>query len=383
MELETALGYGNQLSEGALANVGKMAVNGIKQAASTVSSAVNGAAASINTAAAKSDANAAAAKSAADAAKLEKVVSGGEGVSLKGTDKDTKALVAAVNSVIKAIDDKLGSLQAKESKVTLDDILLNRLQEGSDAKKTVADLTKIKDGLSKSLTSGILTAKGLQATVGTLSGVFGDDQNAKGLLDKLNKAYSGAATFQKAAFQQKATGQQAQANQASQVKQPGTQTSQSQNTSTSGQQPQQKATAEQPQSGPADKLKDEPQKNVLEQSQDVIKKCGAALGQITSSIDAIKSKNPGSNFGAPSKDPLYAAVGGDTYLDQVRAVISKVSSDLGNYALSQKPLGESVGVLPDLERLNEDVRAFLVEYDRLVQGVPGLEALGTAACKCV
>lgn len=381
MEIEKALGYSNRLDEGVIGNVGKMIVNGVKQAASNVSTAVNTAQTTVSNAAAKSEAAANSAQDTANAAKADKVIADGSGVSLKADDKATKALVATINAAVKKIDGQIQALQSKagqsnphqqdasqqqpqqgsdqqqpsqpapvkESVFTLDTILLGRVQEAIDAKKAVKDLMKVKDGLTKSLSSGILTAKGIQLTASVLGSAFENDPDAKALIDKLNKSYGSASSTQKAAAAKAANGAQQQPQASVQPAQPAAaQQAPANNTGTqAAQQPSQQ-----------DSKVQEPAKPAVA-SQDVIKKCGAALGQISSSIDAIKAKNPAASLGQPSKDALYSSVGGDTYLDQVKAVINKVSSDLNNFVLMQ----ESSSGLSDLKRLSEQLQGVLQEVE--------------------
>ena len=363
IELEEVL-YDSRLEEGLVSNAGKMIVNGVKQAGAAIAKGVNNVVTSSNDAAAASDAKTADAQAQADQSKLDKVISGKSGVSLAGQDKQTKATVSAVNAIISEIDTKISALngpaqapaegapddQVKEA-LAFVDTLSGRLQEDAqgDSKKEIAALTKFKDGLAKSLQSGVFSGKGLKTITDNLGKLLGDEQKAKALTDPLNQAYSAALDtqykqYQKKVAQQKEQPKEATPSPAAQAPQP-----------SQAQAPQTPTKPEQAPTGQAPEQKTGPEQadGQLKKAHDVIKKCGNALGQISSSIDAIKSSAPAANFGQPSKDGFYSGVAGDTYIDQVKNIVSKVASDLNGYVMMK----ETEEKLNELARLMEQLKA--------------------------
>lgn len=369
IELEEVL-YDSRLEEGLVSNAGKMIVNGVKQAGAAIAKGVNNVVTSSNDAAAASDAKTADAQAQADQSKLDKVISGKSGVSLAGQDKQTKATVSAVNAIISEIDTKISALkngpaqapaegapedQVKEA-LAFVDTLSGRLQEDAqgDSKKEIAALTKFKDGLAKSLQSGVFSGKGLKTITDNLGKLLGDEQKAKALTDPLNQAYSAALDTQYKQYQKKVAQQKEQPKEAtpSPATQPATQQaqpSQAQAPQTPPTKPEQAPTGQ----APEQKTGPEQADGQLKKAQDVIKKCGNALGQISSSIDAIKSSAPAANFGQPSKDGFYSGVAGDTYIDQVKNIVSKVASDLNGYVMMK----ETEEKLNELARLMEQLKA--------------------------
>lgn len=362
IELEEVL-YDSRLEEGLVSNAGKMIVNGVKQAGAAIAKGVNNVVTSSNDAAAASDAKTADAQAQADQSKLDKVISGKSGVSLAGQDKQTKATVSAVNAIISEIDTKISALngpaqapaegapddQVKEA-LAFVATLSGRLQEDAqgDSKKEIAALTKFKDGLAKSLQSGVFSGKGLKTITDNLGKLLGDEQKAKALTDPLNQAYSAALDTQYKQYQKKVAQQKEQPKEA--TPSPAAQPAQP----SQAQAPQTPTKPEQAPTGQAPEQKTGPEQadGQLKKAQDVIKKCGNALGQISSSIDAIKSSAP-ANFGQPSKDGFYSGVAGDTYIDQVKNIVSKVASDLNGYVLMK----ETEEKLNELARLMEQLKA--------------------------
>lgn len=366
IELEEVL-YDSRLEEGLVSNAGKMIVNGVKQAGAAIAKGVNNVVTSSNDAAAASDAKTADAQAQADQSKLDKVISGKSGISLAGQDKQTKATVSAVNAIISEIDTKISALngpaqapaegapddQVKEA-LAFVDTLSGRLQEDDqgDSKKEIAALTKFKDGLAKSLQSGVFSGKGLKTITDNLGKLLGDEQKAKALTDPLNQAYSAALDTQYKQYQKKVAQQKEQPKEAT----PSPATQQAQPSQAQAQAPQTPPTKpEQAPTGQAPEQKTGPEQadGQLKKAQDVIKKCSNALGQISSSIDAIKSSAPAANFGQPSKDGFYSGVAGDTYIDQVKNIVSKVASDLNGYVMMK----ETEEKLNELARLMEQLKA--------------------------
>jgi len=363
MELDDILLYKKEsLDEGVIANAGKMLANGVKQVVSNVATGINNITTASNNAVTASNEKTATTQATQASSQMDKMISEKSGISTASQDKQTKNTIALVNKVIKMIDAKIAELQNPAQQapaqapteqsgvattdvaptttvaesINLEDILTNRLYEAVDNKKALENLKKFKDGLSQSISSGVFTSKGLKTITDNIGKIIGDTPEVKDVVSKLTQSYTSSVETQFKDYQTKKT----QA------------TPQSQPT-----QAQQKASVQ-----PAPATTPEQKKQSAVASQDVIKKCSTALGQVSSSIEAIKTKSPTANFGTPKTDGIYATAQGETYIDQVKNLIATLSKDLSGYVLVQ----ESLNQLSSLQRLSEDLNNTKKELDSLI-----------------
>ena len=357
-ELEEILAFtGESLNEGIISNVGGIIKNGVNQAVSTVSKTVNDVKTTTNNALTAASQNADQAKIDTDKSKLNQLLSSKSGISLKSNDKNTKSLVTALNSLSSMIDAKMKELetpsqedkQVQES-LAFTNILLNKLEEADN--KEANNLKKFKDGITKVLGSGVAQGKGIETLVANVKKILGDSPEVNNLISTISQSYKASVDYQSSQYQK--TQQQSTAKPSQPVN---NQSPQPMQTPQSTQTSQQTKAPTQSQEAPQ---QDQVKKDTVT-AQDVIKKCEAALKQITSSIDSIKNNSPNANFGVPSKEGIYEKVEGDSYIDQVKNIISKLSSDLNNYVIMK----ESQDKLSDLKKISEDLAETINSFNKI------------------